>query len=88
VALFQQEDENMDWHPCRYQSGLWNNREKRFDAGKRECRGLRKALKKFRNNINVFRFLVETDAKTLVRQLYLPAYDLPGALDTRWIAWI
>jgi len=87
-AIFQQEDENKDRHPCRYGSGLWNNAEKRYHAGKRECRGLMKALKKFRNYIDGVRFLVETDANTLVHQLNLPANDLPGALVTRWIAWI
>jgi hypothetical protein len=47
-----------------------------------------KALKKFRNYVYGVRFLVETDANTLVHQLNLPANDLPGALVTRWIAWI
>jgi hypothetical protein len=87
-AILQQEDKNKDWHPCRYESGLWNNAEKRYDAGKRECRGLMKALKKFCNYVYGVRFLVETDANTLVHQLNLPANDLPGALVTRWIAWI
>jgi len=31
---------------------------------------------------------VETDANTLVHQLNLSANDPPGALATRWIAWI
>ena len=87
-AILEQEDENKDRHPCRYESGLWNNAEKRYDAGKRKCRGLMKALKKFRNYVYGVRFLVETDANTLVHQLNLPANDLPGALVTRWIAWI
>ena len=81
-ASLQQEDENMDWHLCRYESGLWNNAEKRYDAGKRECRGLMKALKKFRNYVYGVRFLVETDANTLVHQLNLPTSDLPGGLVT------
>jgi len=33
-------------HPMRYESGLWNPTEGKYDAGKRECRGLLKALKK------------------------------------------
>jgi hypothetical protein len=33
-------------------------------------------------------FVVELDAKTLVAQLNRSASDLPGALTTRWLAWI
>jgi hypothetical protein len=87
-AILQQEYENKDRHLCRYDSGLWNTAEKRYDAGKCECRGLMKALKKFRNNVYGVRFLVETDANTLVHQLNLPANDLPGALVTCRNAWI
>jgi len=42
----------------------------------------------FHNYVYGVRFLVETDANTLVHQLNLPANDLPGALVTLWIAWI
>jgi len=87
-AILQQKDENKDRHPGRYESGLWNKSEKRYDVGKRECRGLMKALKKFRNYIHVVRFLVESDTNTLVHQLYLPANNLSGALVICWIAWI
>jgi hypothetical protein len=62
--------------------------EMRYDAGKRECCRLMKALKKFSNYVYGVRLLVETDANTLVHQLNLPANDLPGALVTRWIPWI
>jgi len=87
-AILQQEYENEDRHPCRYESGLWKKAEERYDAGKRECGGLMKAIKKFGNYVYAVRFLVETDTNTLVHQLNLPANDLPGALLTRWIAWI
>jgi hypothetical protein len=87
-AILQQEDENKDRHPCHYESRLWNNAEQRYDAGQRECRGLMKVLKKFRNYVYGVRFLVEPDAKTLVHELNLPANDLPGALVTRWIVGI
>ena len=33
-------------------------------------------------------FILEINAKTLLYQLNLPTVDLPGALITRWIAWI
>jgi len=53
-----------------------------------ECREQKQALKKFHNYVYGVRFLIETDANTLVHQLHLPANDLPGAQVTRWIAWI
>src|SRR5262249_18180574 len=75
-------------HPSRYESGLWKDAEKRYDAGKRECRGLLKALKKLRVYLYGVRLVVETDTNTLVHQLNLPASDLPGAAVTRWLAWL
>ena len=75
-------------HPARYESGLWNDAEARYDAGKRECRGVLKMLKKVRHYLYGVRFVIETDAKTLVAQLNRSASDVPGALVTRWLAWI
>src|SRR5690606_20010179 len=75
-------------HPARYESGIWSESEARYDAGKLECRGLLKALKKFKHYLYGVRFLVEIDAQTLVHQLNQPSSDLPGALVSRWIAWI
>ena len=77
-----------DRHPVRYESGLWNEQETRYDAGKRECRGLMKALKKVRYWLYGTKFVIEIDANTLVAQLNQSASDLPGALVTRWLAWI
>jgi hypothetical protein len=57
----------MDQHPCHYESGLWNNAEKRDDAGKHECRVLMKARKKFRNYVYGVRILVEIDATRLIQ---------------------
>jgi len=87
-AILQQEDENKDWHPCRYESTLWNKGKKRSDVAKCECRGLMKGLKKFHNYVNRVRRLVERDVNTLVHQVILPADNLPGALVNRWIGWI
>ena len=47
-----------------------------------------KALKKVRNYLYGVHFLLETDASVLVAQLNRGGTDLPGALVTRWIAWI
>ncbi|KAJ6114337.1 hypothetical protein N7486_000115 [Penicillium sp. IBT 16267x] len=74
--------------PARYESGVWSESERMYDAGKRECRGVLKALKKFRHWLYGVHFTLEIDAKTLVAQLNRSATDLPGALVTSWIAWI
>ena len=87
-VILQQEDEQLDLHPCRYESRLGNISEKRYEVGKRGCHGLIKALRKFRNYVYQVRFLVETDANTLVHQLNLPANDLAGTVVTDWITWI
>jgi hypothetical protein len=75
-------------HPARYESGVWSDAERKYDAGKRECRGVLKALKKFRHWLYGIHFTLEVDAQTLVAQLNRSATDLPGALVTSWIAWI
>jgi len=87
-VILQQEDENKDRHPYRYETGLWNNAEQRHDSGKRECCRLMKAVEMFRNHVCGVRFVVETDANTLVQQLNLPANELPGELLTHWIMWM
>jgi hypothetical protein len=74
--------------PARYESGVWSDAESKYDSGKRECRGVLMALKKFRHWLYGVHFTLETDAKTLVSQLNRAATDLPGALVTRWLAWI
>lgn len=75
-------------HPCRYESGIWSDAEKRYDATKRELRGLLYLMKRFRRYLFGVRFVVETDALVLVHQLNGAASDVPGALMMRWIAWI
>lgn len=87
-AVLMQLDAGKKRHPCRYESGQWNAAEQSYDATKRECRGILKALKKFRYFLYGIRFLLETDANVLVAQLNGAASDLPGSLLTRWIAWI
>ena len=48
-AILQQEEvDTKKRHPARYESGMWAGSEKKYDFGKLECRGLLKALKKFR----------------------------------------
>src|SRR5205085_5906721 len=78
-AILQQEGEAGKRHPARYESWLWTETERRYDAGKLECRGLLRAMKKFRHYLYGVHFLVETDAQTLVHQLNQPITDIPCA---------
>ncbi|EKD17314.1 gag-pol polyprotein [Drepanopeziza brunnea f. sp. 'multigermtubi' MB_m1] len=87
-AVLQQEDSDKKRHPARFESGLWNPAESKYDATKRECRGALKAMKKMRSELYGVHFILETDAKVLVDQLNGSASDLPGALVTNWIAWM
>jgi hypothetical protein len=67
LAVLQQIDPTTGKrHPSRYESGLWTEQESRYDAGKRECRGVLKALKKFRFWLYGVHFTIEIDANTLV----------------------
>lgn len=75
-------------HPCRFESGVWSPAETRYDATKRELRGLLYALKRCRRYLFGVHFTIETDALVLVHQLNGAASDVPGALLMRWIAWI
>ena len=69
-------------HPSRYESEIWSCAEKKYNATKRECRGILKALKKVRYWLYGVRFVLETDANDLVAQLNRLGTDLPGALIT------
>jgi hypothetical protein len=74
--------------PARYESGVWTKSQQTYDSGKLECRAVLMAFKKFRHWLYGVHFTLETDCNTLVAQLNRPASDLPGALVTRWMAWI
>jgi hypothetical protein len=87
-AVLMQLDLQKRRHPCRYESGHWNDAERSYDATKRECRGILKALRKLRMWLYGISFVLETDANTLVAQLNGAASDLPGSLLMRWIAYI
>ncbi|KAB2109261.1 hypothetical protein AG0111_0g2620 [Alternaria gaisen] len=85
-AVIMQVGLNGHRHPIRFESGVWSTTERNWDSSKHECKALLLALKKFRSYIYGVRFIVETDAKTLIAQLQRSATDLPGALITRWLA--
>ncbi len=56
-------------HLSRYESRIWSSAEKKYDATKRKCRGVLKALKKVRYWLYWIRFVLKTDARVLVAQL-------------------
>jgi len=74
--------------PARFESGMWSEAERKYDAVKLECRGLLKALKKFRFWLFGCYFRVETDAQTLVWILNQLPNDLLNAMMTRWLTYI
>ena len=74
--------------PARYESGIWSDPEKKYDALKLECRGLLKALKKFRYWLFGRYFSVRTDSQSLVWLLNQPPNDLPNAMMMQWLAYL
>ena len=87
-AILQQDHGDGLLRPARYESGIWNDAERKYDAQKLECRGLLKALKKFRFWVYGRFFRVETDAQTLVWLLNQPPNGLPNAMMMRWLTFI
>ena len=86
-AILCQWQEDGNRHPARFESGIWSDAEKKYDALKLECRGLIKALKKLRFWLFGRFFTVNTDSQTLVWLLNQPPNDLPNAMMTRWLAY-
>ena len=74
--------------PARYESGIWNTAESKYNAIKREYRAVLFALKRLYCYLYRVHFQLETDAKVLIYQLNRAVNDLPRALITYWIAWI
>ena len=74
--------------PSRYLSGMWSKAEAAYDAGKRECRAVAKALKKLQSYLYGIHFVLELDPKTLISQVNSSASDVVGAHINRWLAWI
>jgi hypothetical protein len=72
--------------PTRYKSGTWSQAERKYDATKREYRGILKILKKLQVWLIRTYFVLKTDANMLVAQLNRAATDHPNALITRWLA--
>jgi hypothetical protein len=72
----------------RYESGLWDAAEAKYDQGKREARAVLKALKALRMILFGLHFKLETDALTLARQLRGSVSDIPNSDIVRWISWI
>jgi hypothetical protein len=87
-AALHQEQPDGTRRPARFDGGLWNDAERKYDAGMLECRGLLKALKKLRFWLYGRHFIVEMDARNLIWLLNQPPNDLPSAMITRWLTYI
>ena len=85
--LSQQQDDGQ-LHPARYESGIWSDAERKYDALKLECRELLKALKKFRFWLFGRYFSVQMNSQALVWLLNQPSNDLSNAMITRWLIYI
>ena len=88
-AIFSQVNFETDKrHFSRYESELWIKSKSRYDATKRKCRELLKALKKIRFWLYKMRFIIEIDANILITQFNRSVADFSEILIIRWLTWI
>ena len=88
AVLQQLNEKTKKRHSTRYENEMWSKQETRYDAKKRECKDLLKALKKVRFWLYEIKFIIEIDANILMTQLNRSTLNLSDALMTRWLAWI
>jgi hypothetical protein len=50
----------------KYENGIWNQAERKYDTTKRECRAIFKAFKKFRSWLYGVHFFLEINANVLI----------------------
>ncbi|EKD16341.1 gag-pol polyprotein [Drepanopeziza brunnea f. sp. 'multigermtubi' MB_m1] len=81
-CLLQQKDSDKKRYLIKFENGLWNLAESKYDATKRKCRGALKAMKKMKSELYEVHFILETDAKVLIDQLNGLASDLLKAFVT------
>ena len=67
---------------------MWTDSKSRYNAIKRECRDLLKALKKIRFWLYKVRFIIKIDANTLMTQFNRFAANFSKVLIIRWLIWI
>jgi hypothetical protein len=67
----------------RYESGIWNQIKRKYDATKREYRAIFKVFKKFRFWLYGIHFFLKTDINVLIAQFNRSETDLPSTLFTR-----
>ncbi|OMJ17406.1 Retrovirus-related Pol polyprotein from transposon, partial [Smittium culicis] len=85
-GVLQQEDDNGDRKPCRFESYCFSARERRYSQIKRELFAMMKIIKKLRMYLYGVHFLLETDCRPLIGLLNKP--DLPNDAASRWIGYI
>ena len=80
---------NGKYRPIRFESGCWNDAERKYDSGKQECLAIVKSLRRLRLYLFGAEFRLETDARTLRDQLNDCSMNLLlSAPLTRWLAYI
>jgi hypothetical protein len=87
-GVLMQVGEDGHRHPVRFFSGVWSDAEKRYDATKRECRGLLSILKSAKRYLYGAAFTVETDSSVLISWINGSMDEVPGAILMRWMSWI
>ena len=75
-------------HAVRFESGLWNEAGRKYDALKLETLGLVKALKKLKIWLHGRHFVVETDAQSLVWMVNQIPHDMPNAMVFRLLVFL
>ena len=78
--LGQKDIKSRKVRPIYYKSGIWSQAERKYDATKREYRGVLKILKKLQPFLIRCHFVLETDANVLMAQLNRAATNHPRAL--------
>lgn len=87
-ACLEQVSEDGKRHPVRFESTLWSAAESKWHSTKLECKAVVWALKKFALYLFGTRFIIETDAATLISQLNRSSTDMPGSVMNRWLGTI
>ena len=77
---------NWQQHVSRYDSELWLDVKFSYNAEKKECQELLKALKKIQTYLYEVFFVIELNIQTLVTQLNRNAADVLRTLINRWLA--
>ncbi|OMJ26656.1 Retrovirus-related Pol polyprotein from transposon [Smittium culicis] len=85
-AVLQKCDKNGNRFVIRYESHTSNDRERRYAQIKRELYAVKMMVQKLKLYLYGVRFIVETDAKSVLGMLN--QVDLPSDVAARWVAYL